>query len=152
MGSSTQASCDVYVFSRCPCHGRGPHAVAHGQGVHAWLGGQGLALVPRDWPDGDTGSGGACVAGRGCAWQVTKPSGDGQGVGTAELWGGCMVAVMAGELPGYRGMNLPQRILVKEIIGKGDVDKLQILKNPFHPQSYKYALGRCVFSSPFFLL
>lgn len=27
-----------------------------------------------------------------------------------------------------RGMNLPQRILVKEIIGKRDFDKLQILK------------------------
>lgn len=35
---------------------------------------------------------------------------------------------MAGGLLGYRGMNLPQRIFVKKIIGKGDFDKLQILK------------------------
>lgn len=39
-----------------------------------------------------------------------------------------MVAVRAGGLLGYRGMNPPQRILAKEIVEKGDFDKLQILK------------------------
>lgn len=39
-----------------------------------------------------------------------------------------MVAVTAGGLLGYRGMSAPQRIFVKEIIGKGDFDKLQILE------------------------
>lgn len=76
----------VYSVSpRCVCPGRGTCTVTHEQGVAAWLGGPGLALVPKDWPAGDTGSGGTCVVGRGCAGQVTKPLGDGQGVGTAEL-------------------------------------------------------------------
>lgn len=39
-----------------------------------------------------------------------------------------MVAVTAGRLLGYRGMNLPQRTFAKKIAGKGDFDKLQILK------------------------
>lgn len=39
-----------------------------------------------------------------------------------------MVAVTAGGLLGYRRMNPPQRIFVREIVGKGDFDKLQILK------------------------
>lgn len=73
------------VSRRCLCRGRGTRAVVRGQGLAARLGGQGLALVPEGWPAGDTGSGGACEVGRGCAWQVTKPPGDGQGVGTDEL-------------------------------------------------------------------
>lgn len=36
------------------------------------------------------------------------------------------MAVMAGGLLGYRGMNSPQSLFVKKIVGKGDFDKLQI--------------------------
>lgn len=73
------------VSPRCVCHGEAPAQSRIHCMVAAWLGGQGLAPFPEGWPAGDTGSGGTCVVGRGCAWQVTKPSGDGQGVCTAEL-------------------------------------------------------------------
>lgn len=66
----------------CPCVGEAPraaHTLVREQGVAAWLGRQGLALVPEGWPAGDTGSGGVCVVGRGCASLVTEPLGDGRG-------------------------------------------------------------------------
>lgn len=88
VGSSTQAGCDVCVLSvpSVCVHGEAPAQSHVTCVVAAGLGGQGLAPVPKGWPAGDTGrSAGTCVVGRGCAWQVTKPSGDGQGVGTAEL-------------------------------------------------------------------
>lgn len=63
--------------------------------LHGWEG--------KAWPAGDTGGGGACVGDRSCAWHVTEPSGDGRGVGTAELSGGCVLAVTAAGLLAYRG-------------------------------------------------
>lgn len=105
----------------------------HEQRVAAWPGGQGWAMVPKGWSAGDT-SGGACVAGRGSAWRgMSSLQNPGEMAG---VWG--RRAELHGQRRGQGGLreqhcwetgpDLPQRVLLKKIVGKANFDKLQFLE------------------------
>lgn len=104
---------------------RGTCAVTHEPGVAAWLRGQGWPLSPMAGQLGTQGVeghewGAEAVLGRAASpremdrvWALPSCEDDAWWQSQQEdCW----------------RMNLPQRIFVKKIVGKGDFDKLQILK------------------------